>query len=209
MIVRHSQPWGSAAALPEDAPIAYSNTELRRLVTNQQLGSAPPTPIGLAGGDLWRVVGAPTGGAERLRGDHARRAPIDLIEVTAEGETHWSCIGVVARKGWWRGPIVAAMSSEMLGNWRIAPAAHPNDGRLHVLSTGLNQAALSAAQRVLARRRLPSGTHLPHPAIAVQRVQRVDYQFDHPLTVWLDGERVGRYCALTLAILPDAAEIAY
>lgn len=209
MTVRRNQPWGTAANLPDEAPIAASNTELRQLITRQCVGDRPAMPIGVVGGDLWRVVGAPAGGADRLRSEHARTAPIDLIEVMADGETYWGCIGAIARKSWWYGPIVAAMSAEMLGTWRLAPAAHPNDGRLHVISTGLDQPALTVAQRLLACRRLRSGAHLPHPAIAVRREERASYRFDRPLGLWLDGERVGRCRELTLAIQPDAAAIVF
>ncbi|WP_419839124.1 hypothetical protein [Candidatus Poriferisodalis sp.] len=209
MTVRRNQPWGTAGALAERAPIAMSNAELRVAIARQRSGDAPAMPIGLTGGDLWRVVGAPAGGADRLRSERARTAPIDLIEVNADGETHWACIGAVARNSWWRGPVVAAMSAEAFGRWRLAPAAHPNDGRLHVLSTGVDQPALGLAQRILARRRLRSGTHVPHPAIAVRRVQRAQYLFDRPLGLWLDNERVGRCRELTLTIAPDAAVIVF
>ena len=195
--------------LPDGAPIADSNAELRRLITCQRSGDAPASPIGVVGGDLWEVVGRPAGGADRLRSERARTAPIDLIEVTADGETHWACVGAVARNSWWSGSVVAAMSAESLGAWRLAPAAHPNDGRLHVLSTGLDQPALSVTQRALARRRLRSGAHVPHPAIAVRRVERWEHRFDRPLGLWLDGERVGRCRELTIAIQPDAALIVF
>ena len=209
MTVRRGQPWGAAAVLPDGAPIAGSNAELRRLITMQRTGDAPAVPIGVVGGDLWRVVGTPAGGADRLRSERARTAPIDLIEMTADGETYWACIGVVARNLWWRGPVLAAMSAEMLGERRFAPAAHPNDGRLHVLSTGLDQPALSAAQRVLARRRLRSGAHLPHPAVTVRCVESSEHRFDRPLGLWLDGERVARCRELALTIRPDAATVVF
>lgn len=209
MTVRRNEPWGSAAMLPDGAPIARSNAGLRQLITSQRASDMGATPVGVVGGDLWRVVGAPSGGADRLRSEHARTVPIDLIEVTADGETHWACVGAVVRNSWWRGPVVAAMSAGMLGRWRLAPAAHPNDGRLHVLSTGLAQPALGVPQRVLARRRLRSGAHLPHPAIAVRRAERWEHRFDRPIGLWLDGERVGRCRELALAIRPDAAVIVF
>lgn len=209
MTVRRNQPWGAPAKLPAAAPIASSNAELRRLVTRQRAGDIPVLPIGVIGGDLWHVVGAPSGDADRLRSELARTAPIDLIEITADGETHWACVGAVVRNSWWRGPVVAAMSAESLGPWRLVPAAHPNDGRLHVLSTGVDHPGLSVAQRVLARRRLRAGSHLPHPAIAVRRTEIWEHRFDRPLGLWLDGERVGGCRELTFAIRPDAAKIAF
>lgn len=209
MTVRRNEPWGSAAMLPDGAPVARSNAELRQLITSQRADDMRATPVGVVGGDLWHVVGAPSGGADRLHSAQARMAPIDLIEVTADGETHWACIGVVARNSWWRGPVVAAMSAESLGVWRLAPAAHPNDGRLHVLSTGLDRPALSVTQRALARRRLRSGAHLPHPAITVRRAEGWEHRFDRPIGLWLDGERIGRCSEMACTIRPDAAVIVF
>ena len=209
MTIQRNQPWGTAATLPEGAPIAGSNAELRRLITCQRAADRPPSPIGVTGGDLWRVVGAPAGGAERLRSEIARTAPVDLIEVAADEVVHWACVHAIARNSWWRGPAMAAMSADLAGEFRLAPAAHPNDGRLHVLTTGIDQPALSLAQRVLARRRLRSGAHLPHPAIAVRRVTSTEFQFGKPLGLWLDGERVGRCLELTVTIQPDAARIVF
>lgn len=209
MTIRRGEPWGRSVPLPPGALIVTTNRELRKAVSARRDGASEPVPIGVTGGDLWRVVGAPPGGADRLGSEHARTAPIDLIEVTADGETHWACIGAVARSSWWRGPVVAAMSAERLGAWRLAPAAHPNDGRLHVLSTGGGGPTLSLAQRVLARRRLRTGDHLPHPAIAVRRVESSTHRFDRPLGLWLDGERIGRCRELTCTIRPDAAAIVF
>ncbi|WP_419841432.1 diacylglycerol/lipid kinase family protein [Candidatus Poriferisodalis sp.] len=209
MTIRRGAQWGAGCPLPDGAPIAATNAELRRLVTCQMRGDAPTVPVGVVGGDLWRVVGAPPGGVERLRGARARTAPIDLIEVAIEGHLRWACVGVVARRSWWRGPVVAAANVDRLGEWRIAPAAHPNDGRMHVVSTGIDQRPLSVTQRVLARRRLRSGAHVPHPAISVQRVRRAEFRFDRSLAVWLDGERVGECRTLTVSVRPGAAAIAY
>ena len=244
MTVRRGEPWGVAAGLPDGAPIAVDNAGLRRLVGSQREDGGPPAPIGVIGGDMWQVVGAPAGGAARLRSAQAQTAPIDLIEVIADGEAYVACAHAIARGSWWRGPVVAAMNAESRGAWRVAPAAHPNDGKLHVLSTGADhdgssddgtghdglsrggasrdapgyggaerttqsRSGLSVAQRALARRRLRTGTHLPHPAITVRRVQHAHFRFGRPVGLWLDGERVGRCRDLRMAILPDAALIVF
>ncbi len=66
-----------------------------------------------------------------------------------------------------------------------AARAHPNDGLLDVLDGDL-----SFDDRLKARRRLLTGTHVPHPGIAQQRVPAVQFELDRPTPVWLDGERV-------------------
>ena len=209
MTIRRGEPWGGAAPLPQGSPVASSNSELRKEVTAQREGCGQPAPIGVTGGDLWRVVGAPGGGTRRLRSDHAHTALIDIIEVTADGDRLWACVGVIARNSWWHGPVVAVMSADLAGSWRVAPAAHPNDGRLHVLETGLDGPGLSPRERMLARRRLRSGTHIPHPAISVRRVASAEYRFERPMALWLDGERLGRCRELSVAVVPDGAQMVF
>ena len=247
MPIRRGEPWGIAAPLPAGAPAAHTNAELRALVSEQQEGARPQGPIGVLGGDLWQVAGAPSGGVERLRSAQAQTVPADLIAVEADGRRLWACAHAVARNSWWRGPVVAAMNADRLGEWRLAPAAHPNDGRLHLLATGLRpmrsaeaatgagpqrdeasatarrghsesvadtgrddrRARLGIGQRLLARRRLRSGTHLPHPAISVQRAADAAFEFERDLGLWLDGERVGRCRRLRVSVVPDGVILVF
>ena len=209
MTIRRGQPWGSAAPLPQGAQIVSSSSELRAAVTAQRDGTGRPGPIGVIGGDLWRVVGEPSGGSRRLGSDQAHTAPIDLIGVRADGRRLWACVGVIARNSWWHGPIVAVMNAELVGSWRVAPAAHPNDGRLHVLETGLEGPSLSLRERLAARGRLRTGSHVPHPAISVRRVGDATFRFKRPMALWLDGERVGTCRELAVTAVPDAAEIVF
>lgn len=209
MTIRRGEPWGTAAPLTQGSPVASSNSELRKEITAQRGGFEQLAPIGVTGGDLWQVVGAPGGGTRRLYSDQAHTAPIDLIRVTADGDLLWACVGVIARNSWWRGPIVAVMNVDLAGTWRVAPAAHPNDGRLHVLETGLNGPSLGLRERMLARRRLRLGTHIPHPSISVRRVADVEYRFERPMVLWLDGERFGRCRELSVEVVPDGAEIVF
>ncbi len=209
MTIRRGEPWGRAAPLPAGAPIASSNAELREAVTAQRDGASGPEPIGVTGGDLWRVVGAPGGGARRLHSEGAHTAPIDVIGVQADGERLWACVGVIARNSWWHGPVVAVMNADLAGTWRVAPAAHPNDGRLHVLETGLDGPLMSLRDRLAARRRFRTGAHIPHPAISVRRVADAEFRFERPMALWLDGEQVGTCQELAVTAVPDAAEIVF
>ncbi|HEY1279325.1 MAG TPA: hypothetical protein VGF22_06600, partial [Acidimicrobiales bacterium] len=67
--------------------------------------------------------------------------------------------------------------------------------------------SMSLAQRWKARRRLPTGTHVPHPAIHVTRVAAVQETFTPPLDVWLDGTPIGPVHHLSLRIEPDALSL--
>ncbi len=207
MAVSRGQRWGAPGALPPGAPIAATDRELARLARDGTL-----RVVGLIGGDIWRAVGAPAGGAARLAGADAHRAPVDLLSVTANGRTFTASAHVLARPlwrrgGWLRGDAVLIANAEWVGEWKVAPAAHPNDGWAHV--TTLNGAALPLRQRLAARRRARTGDHLPHPAITLRRARRTEHSFDAPHVLVVDGERRGTVTSLTVEVVPDALEIVF
>lgn len=127
--------------------------------------------------------------------------PIDLLDVTVDGASVLAVAHVLIRRSWWRGPIVAVMNVDHMGEWNLAPRAHPNDGRAHVLEVA---AAMTVRQRWQARGRLASGTHVPHPAITTRTARHETWSFDRPHGVWIDGERFGQATAVTVTVRPDA-----
>ena len=135
--------------------------------------------------------------------------PIDLLEVRLDGaeEPIVACAHVVARSPWssghWlRGRILVVMNAEFIGDWDIAPRGHPNDGRVEVVDV---DASMSARERLAARLRLPTGSHVPHPSITTRSVRTATWQFDRPLDVVVDGRRVGRASTMAIDVLADAA----
>jgi diacylglycerol kinase family enzyme len=78
----------------------------------------------------------------------------------------------------------------------VAPRAHPGDGALDLVDA----AHLGLRDRLAARRRLPSGSHVPHPGITARRVQAWQDTFPSPLDIWLDGERVGPARSLSVRV---------
>jgi diacylglycerol kinase family enzyme len=123
------------------------------------------------------------------------RLTIDVFSVLLDGSPNWFVSHLVARTSWWRGRIVAAMNAQWIGRWDVAPRSHPDDGLLDVFD-----ADLSLDDRLKARRRLLTGTHVPHPGIAQRRVARLDLDLGRPTPVHLDGERVGRARSLTIEL---------
>ena len=139
--------------------------------------------------------------SDASRTDTGVRLPVDLGSVLVDGRQHWFVAHLVARRGWWRGRIVAAMNAEFLGPWDVAPRAHPGDGLLDVLDVA---PAMSLTDRWAARSRLRSGGHVPHPAIASAAGPRCRSSSTAPTPVWLDGERVGDARRLSVRVEPDA-----
>jgi hypothetical protein len=86
-------------------------------------------------------------------------------------------------------------------HWFVAPRAHPNDGLLDMVVVGTE---MTLTDRIQARRRLPTGGHVPHPAIEQSRRPAFQIEFDRPTVVWLDGDRVTATTNLSVRVEPDA-----
>ena len=207
MTIRKGEAWGSVGPMPDGAVIVRSDHELHRLVHEARSAGRPLPVVALLGGSLMRAVGG-TGDERRLAGEVAI-LPVDLVRVellasnswSTSWSTAWSAAHVVARRGWWRGPIVAAMNAEFVGSWDVTPRGHPNDGRVDLLEVS---ASMSVRDRLRARRRLTVGTHLPHPAISVRQTSTVERAFERPMRVWADGVPMGSAGSLRLTVEPDA-----
>lgn len=200
MTIRRGAEWGAQGGLPAGGVVVDGDLAARRVVEATRRAGLSVPPLGLAGGDLCRTLGG-RGDRAGLTSDDATRVPVDLGAVLVDGRLHWFVAHLVARASWWRGRIVAAMNAEYLGDWDVAPRAHPGDGRLDVVEVA---ASMGLADRLRARSRLPAGAHVPHPAISIDRRAAVQIDFDRPTPVWLDGERVGEARRLSVRVEPDA-----
>lgn len=200
MTIRPGTPWGDVIPCPGGLITVADDAALARW-----LATGTRDPVRVRGGDLVRTVGGVSSGGD------CRRYPIDVLHVVldgADGATQLAVAHVVVRPpgrlGWWRGPLWAAMNVSRLGSWDVAPRAHPNDGRVDVVSV---DAAMGARARLQAARRLPRGTHVPHPSIRVRASTTASTSDPRPRAVFVDGQEVGRARTVEVTVLPDAAVI--
>jgi len=200
--IEKGRAWGRPArdVVAAMAVEGRSDAEARAVVEAARRANEAVPPVVLLGGDLARTVGA-TGDAGHAAGAEALALPCDIGSVLLDGRQHWFVAHLVARRSWWRGRVFVAMNAQFLGPWDAAPRSHPNDGRLDVLDV---DPGMPWAARWKARRRLPTGTHVPHPAIHVTRVTAVQETFTPPLDVWLDGTPMGPVRNVSLRVEPDA-----
>lgn len=201
MTIEKGVPWGSPGRLPADGAVVRSDAEARVVVEAARRAGRPVPPLGLLGGDLCRTLGG-TGDAARLRSADAMTFSVDLGAALVDGRLHWFVAHLVARRSWWRGRAVSVMNAQWLGRWDLGPRSHPDDGLLDI-----SDADLSLSQRLAARRRLPLGTHVPHPDIATRRTAAWQTDLRPPLDVWLDGEKLGRARELSVRVEPDALTV--
>lgn len=197
MTVKRGSEWGRVVPTPSDGLIIEGDAALAAAIERGE-----PRPLVLRGGDLHRTVGAPADPASVVQ------VPIDVLRVSADGVDMVAVAHVVVRRrgrlSWWRGRIIAVMNAEQIGPWDVAPRGHPNDGSFDVVDVS---ASMPARARWQASRRLPTGTHVPHPQITTRRAGEETFTFDRPMGLWLDGVARGTVRSLTISVVPDATEI--
>ena len=186
MSVRPNRDWGELGRLPADAVVAATDREVGRLVEHAWGEHRALPSVALVGGDLRRALGGRRN-RDDLRRDEVFGAPIDVGAVEFDGRRFAFVAHVIARSRWWSGPLFAVMNSEWLGEWIVAPRAHPGDGYFDFV-----EARLPIGDRLAARRRLPTGTHVPHPSIGVRKIANADLAFGTTRSIYVDDELVGR-----------------
>ena len=188
MVIRKGEPWGSSGDRPPDLTIAADDAAAAALVADGV------NMLGLASGDMFTTVG----GSAQV-GEH-QHLPLDICWVSIDDQPRRPCFAhVVARHRWWQGEAAVIMNAAWLGPLYLGPRAHPNDGLLDV-----TVGSLPVGQRLQARRRATSGTHLPHPGLTTSRTATWNHHFDRPIPVWIDGVLATRGRRISVEIEPDA-----
>jgi hypothetical protein len=197
--IRKGRDWGERRPVPDPIVEVTSDAALADLVADAWQREAPPPPVALLGGDLYRTLGG-TGDRRRLEGGQAMAFPLDVGLVQADDRAPVVFAAhVVARRPLWTGRFAVVMNAAWAAGWYLGPRAHPNDGLLD-----LTEGSLPLAQRVLARRRAPTGTHLPHPGLRTRRAARHELGFERATPVVIDGRHRGRGRRLVVECRPDA-----
>lgn len=198
MSVERGKDWGDTGPLPAHGVVVSDDAAASKLIA-KTTGQLPP--VGLIGGDLRRTLGGRRTRGQ-LRSADAARVTVDYGVITFDDVEEPFVAHVVARNGWLRGPVIAVMNAAFHRTWNVAPKAHPGDGRLDIF-----EVTLSTGDRLKARRRLPSGTHIPHPNIATRSVSEAVVEFDRPLDIWIDGRKRGRSTQIEVRVVPDALDV--
>ena len=197
MTIRRGEPWGEPAVCPSDLRVVSTDRELRDWVIWHRTREQPIRDLGVAGGDLARTCGGATGPHPS-----SAKVTVDAMRVTLdEGEPTWGVAHVVARRQWLHDEVAMVMNAEFYGPYDVAPRSHPNDGKLDVLRV---DASMGWRQRLQARKRARTGSHLPHRHLSLRSVPEIDLHFDQPIVVWIDGVRCGTARRLTVNAEPDA-----
>jgi hypothetical protein len=203
--IRRGEDWGRTGPAPADLEWCDDDAAVANAYRNGVRS------IGVRGGDLARTLGV---GPETSADVEATVSfPIDVVELTAsDGRRTAAAAHVVVRRrrrGWWRGPILVVMNAQYIGRADVAPRGHPNDGRVDVLEV---DAAMSIRQRIMAARRLPIGTHVPHPLVRTRSLTTTSFVVSPSSMVDVDGRRwidgtSSDEITVTIDVVPDALQV--
>lgn len=224
--IEKGKDWGRRGIVPPEVPLATSDPEIADLFTvddsEEALGLSGPELIAFAPAShaptttkvdprqsttgLASTLGA-RGGPDDVLGQERTILPLDLGVVTVFGkgttETVVMSSSLVIASKFWSGEVEGAMNSSFLGEWNVTPSGHPNDGRFDVV-----MAKLSMSDRLKARKRLPSGSHVPHPDISIRRLKAATFTPAPSAKVWIDGRLIGPAAKVEVVVFPDSVELA-
>ena len=204
MTIRRGADWGRLGTPPEGLPCARSDHEI-----GEHLGDGITT-IGVRGGDMFATLGGSTSGSL----PPTLELPIDVMRIsykhsrdselkTRVASSHCVLRSRNGRGGWFWGNAVAVMNAQYFGEWDVAPRGHPNDGRVEILEVN---ARMSVRQRMIARSRMKTGTHLPHPDISVKSVSEFVWS-GSAMSMWIDGAKIGLVQSVEIQVMKDFATL--
>jgi len=228
--IRPGQPWGTAASGPPDLEVTGDDRALASALTG---AVADPVATVIGGGPadpLVRFVPGPDSDLARAlglgsaAGGGGMALPLDALMVQAGDRSPLQVvvnsvvIGVAPdRLRAWHRPAafeaeaddkpidtaaattLVVMNGQYLRGLDLSPRGHPGDGvaeaQLYALPPGARRAM---------RTRLPTGAHLPHPAITIRRAHHVVLRAARPLPLEIDGAPAGQITSLDITLRPAA-----
>jgi len=208
-MIRPGEEWGSATTEPPDLEVRGRDRDLSRAELRGRLVRFDPEPDS----DLARAIGLEAGTVRGLA------LPLDLLDLGPAGlAVNMVVVGTppdrvtrrtrefaaradVDGRNVHDGPATTILVAvgEFLRGHDIVPRGHPGDGRAET-----QVYALAGRERRAMRRRLRTGTHLPHPAIAQRAGRRVSIAVHPPQPLEIDGLTCGLTSKLVVAVEANA-----
>jgi hypothetical protein len=212
--LRHGQPWGRPPTGPPDAEVAGDDADLARFVAGNRGAMVRFRPS--VRSDVARALGLGPDAAgttevalDTLVLDTGATAvnavivgrPPDRLRWTSR---HLSTSITVDGRLWFENlaTTVVVASGQFVHGADLVPRGHPGDGWAEV-----QVYELARKERSAMRRRLASGTHVPHPRIHTTRARHVEIELARPVPLEVDGHRQGRTRRLSVTLDPGAVRL--
>lgn len=198
MTIQKGRPWGETCTVPERITTVDCDADLAR--------ADPAVPVVLTGGDLFIATGSPEPASPGQTRTMVRIDALScLIETGGRHEQRLAASRIEIGRWirlWPPSPrYVCVTNPGLVKGANVAPRAHPNDGRLDVLTIA---GSMTLGQRIIARRRAAFGDHLGHPDITVTSSTHTFFErVPGDGSLRIDGERITRWDRITIEVVPD------
>ena len=208
MTIRKGTNWGLQIARPDNLVYCNDDTAASILITNNLLNLQKLPTIAIRNSNLARVLGID--GAKdistKIFSTLFDLIRVDCVTIDDTAVTVFGLGYALLRNSWWHGEIVAVLNQSFIGDWDCAPRAHPNDGKLDVV---IVSSGMKPPQRLLASRRVRSGTHIPHPDITISQQTYLEAAIGTPKMLVVDGRQISAVIACKFTVIPDAVTLCW
>lgn len=202
MTIRKGEQWGSRIAMPSHIRHVSSDAEIA-LCTSDDF-------ISISNGDIHLTLGSPV-----LQKNEAECTLllIDALQVhilLTDGSENVSLAASCIEIGRFfsvlhRHRFICITNGGIVDSRNLAPRAHPNDGRFDVITV---EASMSIRERLIARKKALTGSHLPHPCLSVRQSESFSTQRQgHRDDLVIDGVIISDWTEVSVSILPDYWQI--
>jgi len=189
------QTWTKEVRRPRTLKIAESDKQIAELY------AAGESMIGIIGGNLFTSLGGNIG-LDYPSNSTVTSCSIDIGCVSIGDDSFYFASTLLVLnllRPWASTGIVNTQLSN--GN-RYAPKAHPGDGFMEEIESNLD-----IRQAIIARKKLRSGDHLPHPQLRLKKGKAFTYDSPKGMKLILDSKSIGRYKAFSVKVIPHAIQV--
>ncbi len=206
MVIKRGEDWGQRVLRPDDLLVFKNDAQANDCLTKQFKSSLANQSIAILKSNVARSLGLD---GSNFSSETMLRTSFDVIEVeisSHDGATSRRCFlgNALIRDSWRRGAITGIFNASFIAGRDWAPRAHPNDGKLDVLSV---DEAMSLRQRITAHRLSRSGSHLPHPHLRYLQSQSYVATDLEGATLTVDSVDFGAVESCSFRVIPDAVSI--
>jgi hypothetical protein len=198
MTIKKGEGWGMRIPMPSSIRQVKSDAELSQCSRSDF--------VSLSDGDIHRTLGSP----HLVNNDsECTLLPIDALQVHVTAPDGSERVFLAASRveignflsllG--RRRYVCITNGGIVKGRNLTPRAHPNDGRFDVLTI---DASMTFRNRLIARNKAVTGTHLPHPHISVRQIDTFTTErLGRGERLSIDGCPVANWSEISVALVAD------
>ncbi|OUV00551.1 MAG: hypothetical protein CBC37_04545 [Acidimicrobiaceae bacterium TMED77] len=189
------QTWSKTIPRPHDLKIANSDKQIAEYY------EAGEPVIGITGGNVFTSLGGNTTLSYPATST-VTSCSIDIGCVTAGDSSFYFASSLLILNLFRPWASSGITNTQIVNGYRYAPNAHPGDGFMEEV-----ESKLIMRQALIARKKIVSGDHLPHPQLRVRKGRTFTYDFFKAKRLILDSKSIGRHQGFSVEVFPHAIQV--